>query len=91
MARVTIRVRGRVQGVFFRDSAKKFAEKLQITGTVKNENDGGVSLICEGGRSSLEKFVEWCKNGGSSLAEVRDIDVEWEAGKNTYKDFKIIL
>jgi len=70
MARAHIIVRGRVQGVFFRVSAKKKADALSVTGSITNEKDDTVSIIAEGEKENIEKFITWCKNGGSPLAKV---------------------
>jgi len=58
-----IRVLGKVQGVWFRDSARKKARELGITGFVRNEPDGLVYLEAEGDEDALKKLVEWCWEG----------------------------
>jgi acylphosphatase len=58
-----IKISGRVQGVFFRYSAAKAAAGLAVTGGVKNEPDGTVSMQAEGDKNSLNKFVAWCRRG----------------------------
>lgn len=65
-----IHVRGRVQGVGFRWSAVREANKNGITGFVKNMSDGTVYLEAEGYRKQLRAFAEWCKTGpGSGYVE----------------------
>jgi acylphosphatase len=63
MKACTIRVIGKVQGVFFRASAKDIADQLGICGIVRNEPDGSVCVEAEGDESALARFVEWCKKG----------------------------
>lgn len=63
MKAVNIRVTGKVQGVFFRESAKKVATELGLAGFVRNEPDGSVYVEVEGEEALIEKFVEWCKDG----------------------------
>lgn len=68
-------VKGKVQGVFFRYSAKEVAEKLGIKGYVKNLPDGSVLIEAEGGEESLEKLKDWCHTGPRN-AKVSDVSVE---------------
>ena len=58
-----IRVSGKVQGVFFRASAKEMADALGITGLVRNEHDGDVYVEAEGDQNALDEFVQWCHEG----------------------------
>lgn len=63
MKHLNLRVRGQVQGIFYRVSAKAEAEKLGITGFARNEPDGSVYLEIEGELEPLAKFVAWCQRG----------------------------
>lgn len=63
MKACTLRVSGRVQGVFFRTSAKEVADQLGICGIVRNEPDGTVFVVAEGDEMALERFIAWCKKG----------------------------
>jgi len=56
-------VTGKVQGVFFRQSAKMTARSLGITGYVKNMPDGSVFIIATGTEIQLFKLIEWCHQG----------------------------
>ena len=67
-------VRGEVQGVFFRDSTRREAERRGVSGWVSNRSDGAVEAVFEGRESDVEELVEWCRSG-PSRAEVRDVDV----------------
>ncbi|MDB5050604.1 MAG: acylphosphatase [Fibrobacteres bacterium] len=58
-----IRVSGRVQGVFFRASARAEANRLGLHGFVRNEEDGSVYAEAEGVRESLDEFLQWCRQG----------------------------
>ncbi len=66
MKHLNIRVYGKVQGVFFRVSAKQEAEKLNLTGFARNEKDGTVYIEAEGEQKNLDEFLKWCKNGPDS-------------------------
>lgn len=63
---VSITVSGRVQGVFFRASTKKEADRLAIKGFVRNESDGSVFIEAEGEVSSVDGLVRWCHKGPSA-------------------------
>lgn len=58
-----IRVTGKVQGVWFRASARKKADELGVTGFVQNEPDGSVYLEAEGTHEALEQLKAWCAAG----------------------------
>jgi len=75
-ARVHVEVHGRVQGVFFRDFAKREADKLGLTGWVRNTNNNSVEVVAEGEKSQLRKLIIACKKG-SPLAKVDKVDYEY--------------
>jgi acylphosphatase len=64
-ATISIEVTGKVQGVFFRQSTKEQAFRLGITGCVKNNQDGSVSIIATGTPSQLAALEAWSKKGPS--------------------------
>ena len=70
-------VRGQVQGVFFRDSAREEAEREGVAGWVSNRDDGGVEAVFEGDPDAVERLVEWCRSGPSS-ADVDDVEATEE-------------
>lgn len=63
MKRIDLRVRGLVQGVFFRVSTQRKAQELGVCGTVRNEPDGSVFIEAEAEPAALDEFVAWCKQG----------------------------
>jgi acylphosphatase len=87
-SRVHILVRGKVQGVFFRDYAKKEADKLQLTGWVRNTHDGGVEIVAEGDKTCLRRFIVLCETG-NSLSTVTNVDYDWEEYSGKFNDFYI--
>ena len=87
MKHYCIKVYGKVQGVFFRDSTRKKAGELALTGFVRNEPDGSVYIEVEGEDIELEKFVSWC-NAGPSNAKVEHVEIR-ESSIKIFKDFKI--
>ena len=66
-------VSGKVQGVFYRASAKEKADELGIKGFVRNEPNGDVYLEAEAEEDMLYKFIKWC-NIGPSRAKVERMD-----------------
>lgn len=64
-ATMSIQVTGKVQGVFFRQSTKEEALRLGITGWVKNNKDGSVSILATGTPSQLAALEAWSKKGPS--------------------------
>lgn len=72
---VNITVKGLVQGVGFRNAAKREARFLGIRGFVRNKPDGSVYIEAEGEQSQIALFVQWCRKG-PAFAEVDEILVE---------------
>ncbi|RME55785.1 acylphosphatase [Candidatus Parcubacteria bacterium] len=70
--RLTIHVAGRVQGVFFRESARRKAIELGLTGYARNELDGSVTLEVEGNVQQAKHFLDWCRKG-PPLARVQQV------------------
>jgi acylphosphatase len=58
-----IRVRGRVQGVGYRDSLCMEAERLGVAGWVRNRSDGTVEALLQGGAAAVEALVVWARKG----------------------------
>jgi len=87
-ARAHIFVSGRVQGVFFRTETVEFAERLDLTGWVRNLSDGRVEAIFEGDEENVEKAVDFCRKGPPG-AHVLNLNVEWEQWKGEFQDFRI--
>ncbi len=68
---VDLRIYGRVQGVAFRDSARRQAAQLGVHGFVRNEADGSVLVHAEGDSRAVERLAEWCGRGPPSAAVAR--------------------
>lgn len=81
-------VKGTVQGVFFRQSTKEKAVSLGIKGTVRNDDDGSVSIVASGEHKSLQKLIDWCCVGPSKAA-VAKVHVE-KVPYIEFNDFNII-
>ena len=76
-----IKIFGKVQGVFFRQTTKEKARALGIKGFVRNEPNGSVYIEAEGEEEILNKFIEWCKVGPSQ-ANVDKIEFNESVLKN---------
>ncbi len=63
MKHVKLRLYGRVQRIGFRFHSMQVAYKYNVTGLVRNMDDGCVYIEAEGESSNIEKFIEWCKIG----------------------------
>ncbi len=87
--RIRLLISGRVQRVFFRDSAKRKALALGICGWVKNREDGGVEILIEGEDRIIDDMINWSKKG-PVLARVDGIEIIEEGYSGEFKDFKII-
>ncbi|MBC6988224.1 acylphosphatase [Hymenobacter sp. BT491] len=83
----TFRIHGRVQGVFFRQSTQKKAQKLGLTGYVRNEPDDTVWIEAEGPTEALDALAQWCRKGPPA-ARVDRVDVQLGAVQH-YADFKV--
>jgi acylphosphatase len=88
MSSIQLVIKGKVQGVFYRASAREVAEKLGITGWIKNTPEGFVQIAANGSDEQLQEFISWCKKGPSK-AIVTEIIVNSVKEENQ-KGFKII-
>jgi len=74
LIRKRVVTRGRVQGVFFRDSTRKEAKAAGVAGWVQNRSDGAVEAVFEGEDEAVEKMLAFVKSGPGH-AEVEDLEV----------------
>lgn len=73
MIRRHVIVHGRVQGVFFRDSACAAARARGVSGWVRNRDDGTVEGVFEGEGEAVEQMLEFCRQG-SERAQVERVE-----------------
>ena len=85
---VSLHVHGKVQGVFYRQSTRDKALGLGLTGTVRNNADGSVTIIATGEPAQLEALLEWCKKGPPA-ARVTGVTVS-EAPLESFNSFRIV-
>ncbi|MGI9238930.1 MAG: acylphosphatase [Woeseiaceae bacterium] len=69
-----MRVKGRVQGVWFRDSTRREAERLGISGYARNLDNGDVEVFACGSTPALDAFCAWLHEG-PPLARVTSVAV----------------
>lgn len=74
-----LRIHGRVQGVFFRESMRIEAERLGVAGWVCNRRDGTVEAIVHGEANAVETLTRWARRGPAD-AQVSAVDVEAAEG-----------
>lgn len=78
MVRKRLIVRGFVQGVFFRDTMRRLAERHGVRGWVRNNPDGTVEAVLQGDPAAVERLVEFAREGPRG-AQVERVDVSDEA------------
>ena len=86
--RVRLVIEGRVQGVFFRASTAQEAQRLAVTGWVRNCPDGSVEVVAEGLKSKVVELIAWCHHGPPG-AIVSRVSQQFEALSNEFERFGI--
>ena len=87
-ARAELKITGRVQGVFYRQSTLETATRLGLTGWAKNCLDGSVEAVFEGDSNAIEQAIEWCKQGPPA-ARVEEVVVDWLDFQDEFTSFGI--
>ena len=83
--RKRVRVRGRVQGVFFRAEMRARAESLGVAGWGRNAPDGSVEAVFEGEPDRVASMVDWCRRGpAGAVVESVDVVPEEPAGESGF-------
>ena len=80
--RCRVVVRGRVQGVFFRDTVRRRADAAGVAGWVVNRPDGAVEAVFEGPPGAVGELVEFCRHG-PKRAEVTGFEYTGEDVQGT--------
>ena len=86
---MTIYYSGRVQGVGFRYTVKSVASGFEVTGTVRNLDDGRVELIAEAARAELESFQSAIQDSEVGRF-IRNEAVSWTDAKDEFRGFQIV-
>ena len=88
--RLTVRVIGRVQGVFFRASTREQAEALKVHGWVRNTLDGAVEAVAEGTHEALTAWLGWIEAGGPPAARVDRVEVDRSDATGEFNAFTVL-
>lgn len=81
-------IKGKVQGVYFRQSTKQKALELNITGWVRNTPDNTVEAFAQGNEECMQIFIAWCYEGPPA-ARVSEVIIK-EAALDESSSFIII-
>ena len=88
MPTVHLLIKGKVQGVFYRATAKDKAAELGITGWIKNTDDGDVEAMVTGNDEAIKQFTQWCKRGPKN-ATVTSV-ISTPQSEIAFNDFLVI-
>ncbi|MBT3397366.1 acylphosphatase [archaeon] len=82
-------IQGTVQGIFYRQFVKESADKLGVTGFVRNLENGDVEIIAEGVGDGIDELSKIC-NKGPEHAMIKNVIVEERRWSGEFKDFKVL-
>ena len=88
MKRFHIFYSGRVQGVGFRYTAKETAQRLGLTGWVRNRRDGRVEVLAEGDEKTLNAFLIAMQSGPLG-GNIRNVETAWHEANGDFSGFII--
>ncbi len=86
--RAEVTVRGFVQGVGYRRFAQLRAVERELTGTVRNMDDGSVFIEVEGDEPVVKSYVEDLRRG-PSFSRVTDVTIQWQPYTGRYRQFTV--
>lgn len=78
-------IKGRVQGVFYRESMRQEAVRLGVNGWVCNRLDGGVEAVVQGPAAAIEKIIAWCRLGPE---DAHVVSLEAHEASGTFERFE---
>lgn len=70
MPTIHLLIKGKVQGVFYRATAKEMAIKVGVGGWIKNTEEGNVEVVASGREEAINQFINWCKQGPSGAVVI---------------------
>lgn len=77
-----------MQGVFYRATAREVAEALQLSGWVRNTQEGHVETMASGTEEQLQQFIDWCRQG-PPRASVIDVQITYK-DEEDFEGFRVI-
>lgn len=81
-------VKGKVQGIGFRQTTKSLADQFALTGFVRNLPDGSVEICAQGARFILDEFIERLQ-GEFPYGYIKEITADFENAVSSYQSFAI--
>ena len=88
MQQAHFKITGKVQGVWFRATAQKEAERLGLKGIIQNIPDGSVEATLQGESEALKQFKEWCHEGSPS-SEPEHVEMTEEEISEEFKAVRV--
>lgn len=70
-----LKIFGKVQGVYFRESMRQECMRIGVTGWVRNRNDGSVEALIQGEEILVNEIIQW-SHQGPKMAKVEKVEVE---------------
>jgi acylphosphatase len=83
-----LKISGRVQGVYFRESTRLRARELKVTGWVRNRADGTVEAMVQGEPEAVDQMIEWARRGPDS-AKVSNVEIKVGEEADPCESFEI--
>ncbi len=88
MKRMQVFFSGTVQGVGFRFTAERLAQRFSVSGFVRNLDDGRVEVVAEGEETALVNFLTAIRESGMK-DYIRDVEAHWSDAQDTFTGFRI--
>ena len=85
---IKVEIRGRVQGVGYRQFTQTCARNYGVTGWVKNQSNGTVAALCEGDEKAVLQLINCCRQG-PAMAAVEHLDIKVEEYSGDFSNFLI--
>lgn len=82
-------MKGKVQGVGYRDFIEQYAKEEGLFGWIKNNKDGSVEVVLQGMPDQLKECIE-ILNQGSILAHVEAMSVDWRTPEKQFDEFRVL-
>ena len=80
-----LKVSGRVQGVFYRETLRRMAVEAGVNGWARNTRDG-LETVLEGPRDDVDRLVKWCRQGPPHAVVIHvQVDEEAPAGDSEFR------
>lgn len=86
---VHLLIKGKVQGVYYRASAKSKADALDIYGWIKNTAEGNVEAVAYGKPDNVMNFINWCRQG-PVRADVEEVITEEIEPVQSFETFEVL-